>query len=203
MDDKIVLDRKSFEALAVDTRVRILKSLKERRKTLSEIAEEQDMSVSGIKEHLAVLEKVGLIEKIDDGHKWKYYELTKKGKEIVGPKELRVWILLSMSTFALVASMLMMFSTPMMTFQSAGPMEDTAMPITEVPPVGKEAMVYSPMEAADDGAPDETATTPLRNETEEADPDLSVPIAVAAISALVMVGCLGILLRNRWRFTSP
>ena len=67
-------------------------------------------------------------------------------------------------------------------------------------------MVYSPMEAADDGAPDETATTPLRNETgqtEEVDPDLSVPIAVAAISALVMVGCLGILLRNRWRFTSP
>ena len=78
-EEKVVLDRKSFEALAVDTRVKILKSLKERRKTLSEIAKEQGMSVSGIKEHLETLEHVGLIEKKDDGHKWKYYELTKKG----------------------------------------------------------------------------------------------------------------------------
>ncbi len=111
-DDKIVLDRKSFEALAVDTRVRILKSLKERRKTLTEIATEQSMSVSGIKEHLATLEKVELIEKIDDGHKWKYYELTKKGRDIIGPREVRVWILLSLSTFALITSIFMIFTAP-------------------------------------------------------------------------------------------
>ena len=35
-EDKIVLDRKSFEALAVDSRVKLLKSLKQRRKTLKE-----------------------------------------------------------------------------------------------------------------------------------------------------------------------
>ena len=52
MEGKIVLDRKSFEALAVDSRVRILKSLKEKRKTLSEISKEQGMSLSGVKEHL-------------------------------------------------------------------------------------------------------------------------------------------------------
>ncbi|MFZ5501776.1 MAG: ArsR/SmtB family transcription factor, partial [Candidatus Micrarchaeota archaeon] len=100
MEGKIVLDRKSFEALAVDSRVRILKSLKERRKTLSEVASEQKMSLSGVKEHLETLERVGLIAKKDDGHKWKYYELTKKGMDIVAPRELRVWILLSLSTFA-------------------------------------------------------------------------------------------------------
>lgn len=111
-EDKIVLDRKSFEALAVDTRIKILKSLKERRKTLSEIAKEQDMSVSGVKEHLETLEGVGLIVKKDDGHKWKYYELTKKGSGIVAPKELRVWILLSISTIALLASVLALTSVP-------------------------------------------------------------------------------------------
>ncbi|MBU0591528.1 winged helix-turn-helix domain-containing protein [Candidatus Micrarchaeota archaeon] len=117
-DDKIVLDRRSFEALAVDTRIRILKSLKERRKTLTELAKEQKMSVSGIKEHLTTLERVELIDKIDDGHKWKYYELTKKGREIIGPKEVRVWILLSLSTFALVASIFIMFMSPHPILQS-------------------------------------------------------------------------------------
>jgi DNA-binding transcriptional ArsR family regulator len=109
-EEKIVLDRKSFEALAVDTRVKILKSLKERRKTLSEIAKEQNMSVSGVKEHLETLEKVELIKKIDDGHKWKYYELSKKGSDIVGPREIRVWILLSISTVALIASFIAILS---------------------------------------------------------------------------------------------
>ena len=107
-DEKIVLDRKSFEALAVDTRVKILKSLKQRRKTLTEIAKEEGMSVSGIKEHLSVLESVGLIEKIDDGHKSKYYELTKKGREVVGPKEVKVLIVLSTSILALLISLLFM-----------------------------------------------------------------------------------------------
>lgn len=200
MDDKIVLDRKSFEALAVDTRVRILKSLKERRKTLSEIAKEQKMSASGIKEHLAVLESVGLIEKIDDGHKWKYYELTKKGKEIVGPKEIKVWILLSISTFALIASMFTIFTAPMMLPQSmeAG-MEEAAVQPTGFPVGDREAMAaYNAVEA--DSAPpepDEKATE--MSETEGAGPDLKVPMAVAGISALVLVACLGILVRNRMR----
>ncbi len=106
MEEKIVLDSKSFEALAVDNRVRILKSLKQRRKTLSEIAKEMDISVSGAKEHLQKLEQANLVEKKDDGHKWKYYELTKKGTGIVAPKELKVWILLGLSLIALVLSLM-------------------------------------------------------------------------------------------------
>jgi DNA-binding transcriptional ArsR family regulator len=81
-EDRIFLDKESFEALSFVRRIKILKSLKKRRKTLSEMTQEQKISISGVKEHLEMLEKVGLIEKIDDGHKWKYYELTKKGWEI-------------------------------------------------------------------------------------------------------------------------
>lgn len=101
MDDRIVLDRKSFEALAVDTRVRILRLLKQRRKMLSEISKELEMSVSGTKEHLENLEQAGLIKKIDDGHKWKYYELTAKGKAVVQPNEVKVWILLAIAVLAI------------------------------------------------------------------------------------------------------
>lgn len=111
-EDKIVLDRKSFEALAVDSRVKLLKSLKQRRKTLSELANEQKMSVSGVKEHLETLENVGLVEKKDDGHKWKYYELTRKGKDVVGPKEIRVWILLVTSVIALFSSLILLQTSP-------------------------------------------------------------------------------------------
>jgi DNA-binding transcriptional ArsR family regulator len=101
MEDKIVLDRKSFEALAVDTRVKILKALQQRRKTLSELSAELNLSVSGVKEHLETLENAALVTKMDDGHKWKYYELTNKGSVVVQPRELKVWILLAISLVAL------------------------------------------------------------------------------------------------------
>jgi len=126
-EEKIVLDRKSFEALAVDTRVRILKALKQRRKTLSELSEELGLAVSGVKEHLETLQSAELITKVDDGHKWKYYELTRKGSEIIGPKELRVWILLSISTLALILSAMSMFQV-VQPWDQAGGVEMSAAP---------------------------------------------------------------------------
>jgi len=215
-EDKIVLDRKSFEALAVDTRVRILKSLKARRKTLSEISKEQGMSVSGVKEHLETLEGVGLIVKKDDGHKWKYYELTRKGSEIVAPRELRVWILLSISTIALVASMLALFSPPAMMAEQA--------PVPDVPEDGEPQLLATAYSAEADAAagaqPHEEAARDIANggglaegtaaapedalegtlEKETArNPDLTMPMVVGAVSALTLIACAGILFRNRIR----
>lgn len=150
--DKIVLDRKSFEALAVESRVRILKALKERRKTLTELSGELSMSVSAVKEHLENLETVDLVIKKDDGHKWKYYELTKKGAEIVGPKELRVWIILSISIIAFAASMLAMMGPSPLDLSGTSPMAYSAMP-------------DSSMRAMESGSPNDEATGGM-----EADP---------------------------------
>ena len=208
-EEKVVLDRQSFEALAVDTRVRILKSLRQRRKTLSELAKEQKMSVSGIKEHLETLEKVGLVEKIDDGHKWKYYELTRKGSDIVAPKELRVWILLSISTLALVASMFMLISYP-----GAAPQEEMMAAKAPLPPEAAGTMaaesdaqaVPSQDEPVDNGAYRELAAAAPEEEPQPETPaeaDLAVPVAVAAVSAVTIAACIGILLRNRMRATYP
>lgn len=196
-EDKIVLDRKSFEALAVDSRVKILKSLKQRRKTLSELAEEQDMSVSGVKEHLETLEKVGLIEKIDDGHKWKYYELTKKGSDIIGPKELRVWILLSISSIALILSVFAMLPTQMaseMAVADGGAdfaTEDAAPPeMLTADQGGEEPRV---MVAASNEA--DMKAVPLAAEPQQ---DM-IPVVVAGISAVTLLACLALLARNRLR----
>jgi len=103
-EEKITIDRKTFKTLASDTRIGILKSLKVRRKTLSELSKEHHMSVSTIKEHLENLVEAGLIVQIDDGHKWKYYELTRKGSAVLNPDEKKVWIMLSLSSVAVLAA---------------------------------------------------------------------------------------------------
>ncbi len=103
-EEKITLDRDVFRVLASDTRVNILKSLDRRRKTLTELSKEFGMSVSTVKEHLDNLVRAGLIEQKDEGYKWKYYELTKKGKSILHPEDMRVWILLGVSVLGLAVT---------------------------------------------------------------------------------------------------
>jgi len=94
MDSKIELDQKAFKALAASTRVSILKHLKSRRYTQSELAELLDLKVPSIKEHLQALEKAELVKKIEEGRKWKYYELTAKAKAILDPERKQIFITL-------------------------------------------------------------------------------------------------------------
>lgn len=81
MEDKITLDKESFKSLASGTRISILKSLDVRRKTLTELSKQLSMSPSTVKEHMENLCNADLTVQVDDGHKWKYYELTNKGKK--------------------------------------------------------------------------------------------------------------------------
>jgi DNA-binding transcriptional ArsR family regulator len=208
-EEKVVLDRKSFEALAVETRVRILKSLKQRRKTLSEISAEMKMSVSGVKEHLETLEGAGLIKKMDDGHKWKYYELTKKGSELVAPKELRVWVVLSMAMIGLVISMLAMLPSASLQGESlsaagAPLVQDTfsnsgAEP---APMLAKTANAENGSDRGMNAAEGHAEPLPCGTtgyETMPAGFDRQLPFFVAGISVLTMLACLGILALNRIR----
>ena len=97
MEDKVILDERSFKALSANSRVSILKKLTERRMTLTELSKRLNLKGSTIKEHCTILLNAELIKKIDEGRKWKYYELTGKGKQIVAPsffEEARVLITL-------------------------------------------------------------------------------------------------------------
>jgi DNA-binding transcriptional ArsR family regulator len=103
-EEKITLDRKTFRTLASDTRVNILKSLDARRKMLTELSKELDMSPSTVKEHMDSLRRAELVVLKDDGHKWKYYELTRHGKNILHPGDIKIWVILSLSGLAFLVT---------------------------------------------------------------------------------------------------
>ncbi len=103
MDEKITIDRKVFRSLASDTKIDILKSLDSKRKILSELASELGMSVSTVKEHLDGLVRADLIKQVDDSHKWKYYELTKTGNDILHPGSNKFMFILSAALLSMAA----------------------------------------------------------------------------------------------------
>ena len=97
MEQQVILDDKSFKALSAESRVSILKNLQERRMTLSELSKRLHLETSTVKEHCTVLEHADLVTLIDEGRKWKYYELTIKGKKVLMPsfmEEVKVLIVL-------------------------------------------------------------------------------------------------------------
>jgi DNA-binding transcriptional ArsR family regulator len=139
MEEKITLDKESFRSLASETRISILKSLDRRRKMLTELSKELGMSPSTVKEHMDNLCSAGLTVQIDDGHKWKYYELTRKGGNILHPHETRIWIILSASVLGVVGifyDMLTGASQSLMTAAKAGGDTLARTPMTEAVPAG-------------------------------------------------------------------
>jgi len=104
MPQKIILDKETFRALATESRVLILKHLKNRRYMQTELAELLQLAVPTVKEHLDAMDKAGLVLRIDEGRKWKYYELSPKGRAILEPEEEKhqLWIVLSVTAFAFV-----------------------------------------------------------------------------------------------------
>ncbi|VVB75740.1 Helix-turn-helix domain protein [uncultured archaeon] len=102
MQQNVILDEKSFKALSADSRVSILKNLTDRRRTLTELSQKLELGSSTIKEHCDILIGADLIKQVDEGRKWKYYELTKKGKQLIQPNlfdEVKVLIMLCLGVF--------------------------------------------------------------------------------------------------------
>lgn len=106
MDDEIRLSSNEFKALASDTRTSIIKLLKLRNHTLTEISKKLKLAAPTIKQHLGILEDAQLIQELDEGRKWKYYMLTRKGKNIFSNETpVNVLIVLGVSVFALAGLM--------------------------------------------------------------------------------------------------
>ncbi len=99
---EITLSSEEFKALSSDTRTNLLRLLKDRKHTLSEFSKKTGLSAPTVKQHLETLVKTGLIEQVDNGRKWKYYSLTRKGSEIIEPKEsTSIFIMIAFSLIAL------------------------------------------------------------------------------------------------------
>ncbi len=107
--ERIVLDRAAFRALASDTRVDILRILDKRRKTLTELADDLGLAVATVKEHMVSLSNSGLIIVKDEGRKWKYYELTEKGKAVLYPERKKIWVMIASLIFMVMLASYMSF----------------------------------------------------------------------------------------------
>ncbi len=84
IEDAVVMDQKTFKSLTSETRAEILKLLKKRNHTLSEIAQRLKISKTTAKEHLDILVEGRLVEPVPSTNIWKYYTLTKDGRKLVG-----------------------------------------------------------------------------------------------------------------------
>jgi len=64
-------------------RIEILRILRRRKYTASELAKLLNLSVPTVLYHLSLLEGIGFVKRHDSGRKWVYYELTEKGSRFL------------------------------------------------------------------------------------------------------------------------
>lgn len=94
---KLKLDKQSLFALASETRVDILRSLRPMRRTVTQIADELGIDKAGVHRHLRRLSEGDLVRR-DEDHGFVYYGLTWKGRDILDPREnTKIVILLTLS----------------------------------------------------------------------------------------------------------
>ncbi|MBN2477660.1 winged helix-turn-helix transcriptional regulator [Candidatus Micrarchaeota archaeon] len=110
MGEEIVIDKELLKAIGADTRITILKSLSEHQKTQTDLAKELKLSPPTVLEHLNHLQKAELVERKEEGRKWIYYDLTKKGRKLVssGKKKIpiNVMVILSIAVLFIAAAVL-------------------------------------------------------------------------------------------------
>ena len=115
MDDSgdFTLDKDTIDTLSSETRLRILSSLKRRKKTNAELAKELSLAPPTILHHLVILKKANLVVPVENDHKWIYYDLTPFGRALLDPaKKVRVSIVLSsVLTFAMAAAVVYTYFT--------------------------------------------------------------------------------------------
>ncbi len=102
--DSITLSGNEFKALASETRTSIIKHLQQRNHTLSELSKKTNLSAPTVKQHLEILEKAGLVQQMDNGRKWKYYSLTRKGENITSSEEPKNILIVLAANFIVLAS---------------------------------------------------------------------------------------------------
>lgn len=105
MGGRIVLDAESFKALSSETRIQLLRHLNKSQLTLTDLAKRMDLAKATVSSHLESLEGAGLIRRKDEGRKWIYYSLTRKGKAVLNPESEKVRVILVLSTVLLVGGL--------------------------------------------------------------------------------------------------
>ncbi len=132
-------DKETMKVLSVETRVEILKQLKERQRMPSELSKALGKNKSTISEHLKILADADLVKKTPHGKKWVYYSLTDKGRSIVSEKPIEAMVVLALTTLSMLAGLYNIFS-----FYSAPSVQPAAIPAKEIAIPEAAAAVYAP-----------------------------------------------------------
>lgn len=104
-EEKLKVSKKLLKTLTVDTRTDILKNLEKRPMTASELSRKLGKHVTTVSEHLNVLKKSELVERVErPGRKWVYYKLTKPGQRIVHPTSYRFVFIFVVAFFTLASA---------------------------------------------------------------------------------------------------
>jgi DNA-binding transcriptional ArsR family regulator len=96
------LTREELKTLAADTRLHIVKMLAQRPHTQSELAKKLGKHITTVAEHAELLEKNGFVERKDDGHKWIYYRLSRKGEKLFQPRFYSWTFMLALSVISIM-----------------------------------------------------------------------------------------------------
>src|SRR3989338_9084401 len=125
---EVTLGSNEFKALSSDNRIKILKMLNERKYTLTEIAKKLSLTSPSSKQHLDILLKSQLVQMIDEDRKWKYYELTRKGKDLIDAEERQTTVLLLLSLTGIMFFGLMFLYTNPYLLQGINASQEYAQP---------------------------------------------------------------------------
>jgi DNA-binding MarR family transcriptional regulator len=111
VDEDVVVSREMLRAMGAKSRTRILKALRERQKTQSELAAELGISAPTVLEHVGQLESAGLIELVPEyaDKKWKYYRLTRTGRGMVEGRRMSIVMLLASGSAVITAGLLVLY----------------------------------------------------------------------------------------------
>ncbi len=135
----IVLTKETFEVLASETRLTILKTLNERRMTITELADDLDLAKSTVHHHLQKLADSGLVAAEDDGHAWVYYALTPEGRALLQPHggaRIRIILAAGLASLAGGVCALAAFLTAPIREETGSPLPaGGGFPVPEGPPV--------------------------------------------------------------------
>jgi len=127
-EGEVTLERNDLKALASDTRVEILKKLKERNYTISELSSKLGHSKSTLHEHISKLVEANLVERADNHtSKWVYYRLSRKGRGLFVDSTNRVVVIFSTILLVVGVMQLTVFFTSLSLLAGNG----TVTPIME------------------------------------------------------------------------
>ena len=134
----IVLTKDTFEVLASEIRLTILKTLNERRMTITELADNLGLAKSTVHHHLQRLADAGFVAAGDDGHAWVYYALTPEGQALLQPHggaRIRILLAAGLASLAGGVCALAAFLTAPIREVPVPPLAGGGVPVPEGPPV--------------------------------------------------------------------